>query len=141
MTRTGQCLCGKVTYTAKIGTHFSICYCKMCQRWSAGVFMGVPTEEFTVTSGHASLKVVPTSDWADRAFCNQCGSNIYYHARDFGAPSVTLGSLDDTEGLTPRMQYYIDKKPAGFSIAEETMTMTEAECIAHFAPDETGETS
>jgi len=96
--------------------------------------MGVPTTGFKVTKGQNFITVVRTSDWADRAFCKACGSNIYYHARDHGEPTVTLGNLDDTSGLSVIRQYYIDNKPAGFSIAEDTTTMTEAECIAHFAP-------
>ncbi|MEM8804082.1 MAG: GFA family protein [Pseudomonadota bacterium] len=139
MTRTGQCMCGAVRYQANTGDAFNICYCKMCQRWSAGAFMGVPTDTFAVTRGREALTVVRTSDWAERAFCRMCGSNIYYKADPMPTPAVTLGSLDDTSGLTPTRQYYIDRKPDGFSIAEQTETMTEAECIAHFAPDETGD--
>lgn len=132
--RTGRCLCGKVTFEADTGARFNICYCKMCQRWSAGAFMGVPTTGFRVTDGAEALTIAKTSDWANRAFCTDCGSNIYYHARDAGAPTVTLGSLDDTSGLAATRQYFIDAKPEGFTIAEETTMMTEAECIAHFAP-------
>jgi len=139
MTRTGQCLCGAVTFEADTGDTFSICHCKMCQRWSAGVFMGVPTTKFRVTKGAEDLTVVRTSEWATRAFCRKCGSNIYYKADAMETPAATLGNLDDASGLTPARQYYIDLKPEGFSIAEEMHTMTEAECIAHFAPDETGD--
>lgn len=138
--RSGQCICGAVRFEAETGTTFNICHCKMCQRWSAGVFMAVPTETFRVTLGADDLAKVRTSDWAARAFCRMCGSNIYYKADAMASPAVTLGSLNDTEGLMPGMQYYIDKKPTGFSIAEATETMTEAECIAHFAPDDAGET-
>lgn len=139
MIRTGQCMCGAIRFQAETGNAFSICHCKMCQRWSAGVFMGVPTESFRVTAGEENLSVVRTSEWAERAFCRLCGSNMYYKADAMPTPAVTLGNLDDASGLVPRSQYYIDKKPDGFSIAEETVKMTEAECIAHFAPDETGE--
>ena len=127
-------MCGKIRYQAETDDTFAVCYCRMCQQWASGVFMGVQSTAFDVTAGAEYLTVAKTSDWADRAFCNQCGSNIYYHARDNGAPTVALGSLDDTNGLIPRVQYYIDKKPAGFSLGEDTQTMTEAECIAHFAP-------
>lgn len=139
MMRTGQCLCGEVKFVAEAGDTFNICYCKMCQRWSAGAFMGVPTTHFEITEGEDFLTVMQTSDWADRAFCKSCGSNIYYHARNSGSPTVTLGNLDDASGLVATKQYYFDNKPDGFTILEETLKMTEAECIAHFAPDETGE--
>ncbi len=132
--RTGRCLCGAVRFEAETGATFNICYCKMCQRWSAGAFMGVTTDGFKVTEGQDVLKIAQTSDWADRGFCGLCGSNIYYHAREYGGPTVALGSLDDTTGLTATRQYFIDKKPVGFTIAEDTQKMTEAECMAHFAP-------
>ena len=136
MMRTGQCMCGAIKFSADTGEQFSICHCKMCQRWSAGVFMGVPTTNFTLTEGEEHLTVVQTSNWADRAFCALCGSNMYYKAHAMPGPAVTLGNLDDASDLTPAVQYYIDKKPDGFSIAQDTNKMTEAECIAHFAPDE-----
>ncbi len=131
--RTGGCVCGAVRYEAETAEQFGVCYCKMCQRWSSGVYMGVSASAFTVTKGKEALTLAKTSEWANRAFCNLCGSNIYYHAEAFGSPSVALGSLDDTSGLTPHVQLFIDKKPEGFALDAETKTMTEAECMAHFA--------
>ena len=135
-TRTGQCMCGAVKYRAETEDRVSVCYCKMCQRWSSGVFMGVPTTAFEVIEGAERMSKVKSSDWAERAFCASCGANIYYHAVEFGHPSVAFGSLDDTTGLRPRIQFFIDKRPDGFELAAETKTMTEAECMAFFAPPE-----
>lgn len=134
--RTGGCMCGAVRFEAETDDRFSVCYCKMCQRWASGVFMGAPTTGFTVTAGVEALTVARTSDWASRAFCNLCGSNIYYKADAQAHPSVAFGSLDDTSGMTPRIQFFIDRKPDGFALDIDTKTMTEAECIAHFAPEE-----
>ena len=134
--RTGQCMCGSVAYRAETGDKVSVCYCKMCQRWASGVFMGVMTESFEVTRGDEHLSVVKSSDWAERGFCNQCGSNLFYHVPDPGYRSVAFGSLDDTSGLSPRIQFYVDKRPEGFALAADTKEMTEAECIAFFAPEE-----
>ena len=136
MTRTGQCMCGQVTYTAETADTFSICYCKMCQRWASGVFMGVPTTAFELTAGAQHFGQIQSSDWAERGFCRECGSNIYYFAKEQGSPSVALGSLDDTTGLSPRVQYFVDKRPEGFALAADTKEITEAECMAFFAPDE-----
>ena len=135
-TRKGGCLCGAVRYEAETDGRFSVCYCKMCQRWASGVFMGAPTAAFTVTSGDDVLTVARTSDWATRGFCSKCGSNIYYYADDQESPSIAMGSLDDTTGMTPRIQFFYDKKPDGLGLDRETKTMTEAECMAHFAPSE-----
>lgn len=131
--RTGRCLCGNVSYSATFSSdRFATCYCKMCQRWSSGAFMGVHTETFELTSPEESLTVFQSSDWATRGFCATCGSNIYYHAPQFGGPSVALGSLDDTDGLHVRMQLFIDRKPEGFALANETKLLTEAEIDAMY---------
>ncbi len=128
MKRTGACMCGSVTYDVTLSeSRFGTCYCKMCQRWASGAFMGVHAQDFTLTSAPETMTIFKSSDWATRAFCATCGSNIYYHAPQFGGPSVALGSLDDTDGLDVRIQLFIDKKPEGFSLAQDTKTLTEAE--------------
>ena len=134
--RTGGCMCGAVRFEAETDGRFSVCHCKMCQRWSAGVFMSAPTSGIRYTAGEDAVTLVRTSDWASRAFCKKCGSNLYYKADEMAHPSVALGSLDDTSDLTPRIQFYIDKKLESFAVNGETKTMTEAECEAFFAPDE-----
>ena len=131
--RTGRCMCGSVTYEATFSeARFGTCYCKMCQRWSAGAFMGVHTESFTLTSAPETLTDYKSSDWASRGFCATCGSNIYYHAPQFGGPSVALGTLDDTSGLEVDVQLFIDKKPEGFALANETKLLTEADIDAMY---------
>lgn len=132
--RTGGCMCGSVRYEAETDGRFSVCYCKMCQRWSAGIYMSAPTKGVTFTRGDDVLTVVRSSDWASRGFCSKCGSNIYYKADAQDHPSVAYGSLDDTSGMTPRMQFFIDRKPESFALDIDTKAMTEAECMAHFAP-------
>ena len=120
-------MCGAVRYKAHFSNSFSACYCKMCQRWSGGSFMGATAKDFQVTQGEDALVVYKSSDWAVRAFCGTCGSNVYYHAESFGSQSVAIGSLDDSSGLAVRMQYFIDQKPEGFSLAESTKKMTSEE--------------
>lgn len=123
-------MCGALRFEAEIGDTFSACHCKMCQRWSSGVYMAVKSTAFEVTQGADQLNVVKTSDWAERAFCSACGSNIYYHMPSHSAPYVSFGALDDTDGLTLGLQVFHDKKAAGFSFAEQTECMTEAQIMA-----------
>ena len=133
--RTGGCMCGAVRYEAETDDRFAVCHCKMCQRWSAGVYMSAPTSGLRFTEGEDAVTRVRTSEWASRGFCSKCGSNLYYQADAMEHPSVAFGTLDDTSGMTPRIQFYIDKKPEGFALDNDTKTMTEAECEAFFAPD------
>ena len=132
-------MCGKVKYRAETEDKVSVCYCKMCQRWASGMFMGVPTTSFEVVEGAEHLGDIKSSDWAKRGFCRECGSNIFYHADAVANPSVAFGSLDDTGGLSPRIQFFIDKKPEGILAQDTKKSLTEAECMAHFALGETGD--
>lgn len=130
MERTGSCMCGEVKFKANFGDTFGACYCEMCCHWSSGAFMGASSTEFEITEGKDGLTVFKSSPWAERAFCSVCGSNIYYHATEYGGHSIAMGALDDTSGLTIGVQYFIDKKPEGFSLEQQTKVMTEAEIQA-----------
>ena len=91
----------------------------------SGLFMGVHTDGFELTGG--DLTRFTSSDWAERAFCAKCGSNIYYHAVEYGHPSVALGTLDDTSGLTRRFEFYTDLEPEGLGRTDETKTRRKEE--------------
>jgi hypothetical protein len=123
-------MCGAVRYEADVADTFGICYCKMCQRWAAGVFMGVGTQNFRIAEGAGNLEVFKSSEWAERGFCRLCGSSLYYHAPEHDNLSVAYGTLDDTSGLTARVQYFVDKKPEGFSLEQQTEVLTEAQIEA-----------
>jgi hypothetical protein len=125
--REGGCMCGAVRYEADFAETFNACFCKMCQRWASGMFMGAHTVNFKITKGEGDLSVFKSSDWAQRGFCAKCGSNLYYHAPEFGDPSVALGSLDDTDDVRMAIQFYVDQQPQGLEIANETKKLTGAE--------------
>lgn len=128
-------MCGAVKFTAKTTGRFAICYCKMCQRWASGVFMGAQTEGFALSEGTDEMTIINSSDWASRAFCSQCGSNIYYDADDQDHPNVSLGAFDDTDGLRPAIQWYIDKKPKDIPQIHDAKAYTEAEIMKMFGDD------
>ena len=127
MERAGQCMCGAVKFTVTTGDTFSLCHCKMCQRWASGAFMGVPTTAFAVTEGAACLTEFKSSEWASRAFCSRCGSNIYYMAEDDDGPNIAIGALDDPEGLTLKNHWFVDKKPAAHDATDGATTYTQAQ--------------
>lgn len=131
-TRTGQCMCGAVTFKADVPGGFSACHCKMCQQWASGLFMGVHTEGFELTKGADVFTRFKSSEWAERAFCAICGSNIYYKADAQEHPAVALGTLDDTSGLSRAYEFYIDREAEGLGRTGKTKTMTQAECEAFF---------
>lgn len=133
---TGGCLCGAVRFEATVQPGFSACYCKMCQRWSSGTFMGLSTERFAITEGEDALQTYRSSEWAERGFCKQCGSNLFYHALQRPCPSVAMGAVDETDALSVAMEFFTDKRPGDLRLANTTHAMTEAETIRYFGADQ-----
>jgi hypothetical protein len=136
--RTGHCLCGAVSFTAKnTGSEFGTCHCKMCQRWAGSSFSGLHVANADlVFSGTEFIGVFKSSDWAERAHCTKCGSALWYRLTDgpfTGSTSVAIGLLDDTQGLTLVREYFVDYRNSANALPEGRKQMTEADMIAMFS--------
>lgn len=139
MSRTGGCMCGAVRYEiSNSPASTGACHCGMCRKQSGGVYLGVevPADAMTVTQDEG-MKIYTSSPWAERAFCGNCGSSLFYRVTapgpHQGVCHVGLGSLDDASGIELTEEIFIDRKPGGYSFANDTKTMTEAEVMAMFA--------
>ena len=114
----------------------------MCRKWSGGIYLGVQVAGENMTLDGDQLGVFSSSPWAERGFCKTCGSSLYYRVTAPGPHNGTyhvgMGTLDDPNGINMTGEIYIDKKPAGYSFADNTHKMTEAEVMAMFAPPEEG---
>jgi len=140
-TRRGGCLCGAVRFTARLdGQTVGACHCEMCRRWTGSALLSVPLGPEAVDwQGAESIATRQTSDWAMRAWCRECGSNLYYRVTAPGPESgrlwLALGLFDDPDGLTLASEIYIDAKPDGYAFAGEGRhLMTRQQCIDAFAP-------
>ena len=132
---TGGCLCGKVRFTAEnVETGFHACHCGMCRRWS-----GSPV--FAATTGGVmfenddQLAIYDSSDWAERGFCKNCGSNLFYRLKS-GAYFMSVGAFDDPTPFKMVGEIYVDHHPGGYQFAGELQQLTEADVIAQIAPPE-----
>ena len=89
----------------------------------------------TVTfEGEENVSRVRSSDWAERGFCAQCGSNLFYRIVERDDYQVAAGLFDDQSMLRLSLQVFTDQKPAFYEFANQTKMMTEAEVVAMFAP-------
>ena len=144
-TRTGGCLCGAVRYEATEAesdpmapSGLGACHCQMCRKHTGGVMvslnLGVDGLRLTKDEGLATYR---SSDWAERGFCRICGSSLFWRLTMDGPmkglTSICAGTLDDQSGLELTHEVYIDKKPAGYSFAQDTRQMTEADVMAMVA--------
>jgi len=132
---TGRCLCGAVTFTAEhVEREHHACLCGMCRRWSGGAgFLGASCHGVTFT-GAEHLGRFTSSDWAERGFCRQCGTTLFYFLRPTQAYTMSVGAFDDQAPFRLVREIFIDKKPAGYAFAGDHERWTEAETFERLTP-------
>lgn len=131
----GVCLCKAVSVSfTLVKETFGACHCEMCRVWIGGPSLAVEGGDDVVFTGEESIGVYNSSEWAERGFCNKCGTHLFYRLKAGGFINFPLGLLQNVEHLKFDMQIFIDRKPAHYSFANKTDVMTEAEVFAKYAP-------
>ena len=96
---TGSCLCGKIQYTidGELGP-IICCHCKRCRKSSGTAFVtSIPISRasFHVTAGKDLIKAYRNEGGVDRAFCFDCGSQLFStRASTPDIMRIRLGTLD-----------------------------------------------
>ncbi|MCB0355682.1 MAG: GFA family protein [Bdellovibrionales bacterium] len=130
----GSCLCGKVEiHASTMKTDLGVCHCGMCRKWSAGPFLAVDCGTEVKIEGINNVGIYSSSDWAERAFCKNCGTNLFYRLKENQQHIVSSELFNEPE-LNFDHQIFIDEKPSYYSFSNETKNMTGAEVFAAFAP-------
>ncbi len=133
--RTGSCLCDAIQFTAKnMSTHVGACHCKMCRKWGGGPFMEVDCGPDVIFTGTENISLFNSSEWAERGFCRQCGTHLFYRLKESNQHMMPVGLFDEDDGLIFKTQVFIDKKPSFYSFSNKTNDMTGEELFAQFAP-------
>lgn len=133
----GRCLCGAVTVRVA-GAHdprVGACHCRMCQRWSWGLFLCF-TAPASAVSVEGEVRRHRSSPFAERAFCPVCGSHLWFNDTDpkpDGAPpdyELMPGLFDEARGWPLRSEIYADRAMASVPLAGEHPRRTRAEVEA-----------
>lgn len=138
---TGRCLCGAVTVKMKPKQpELHACHCGMCRRWTGSAFLEIDAAPGTLTA-EGPIKSFPSSDWAERAHCDTCGTPLWYRLTDPKTDfhAVSAGLFDDLGGFALTKEIYVDRKPEGFAYVGNHLRMTEKEFMATIAPQIAGE--
>ena len=133
----GQCLCGSIKVSAKPNSeNVDVCHCSLCRRWSGGPYFAVSCSDNVEISGD-TLTSFRSSEWAERVFCNRCGTSISWRLANEGGENHVNSELFKETGKFPMgTQVFIDEKPDNYDFVQQTHTMTGAELFALFAPEE-----
>ena len=132
----GQCLCGAVTVQATMSDPgLRACHCDMCRRHTSSMFMSMRTDQDSVKV-QGPVKTYQSSEWAERGFCEVCGSTLWYGTTHDGVRNLAAGLFDDAAGAEMKIEFFADAAPKGYALAGTHRKMTTAETLAMFAPDE-----
>jgi len=137
--RSGRCLCGAVSFVASQAPDvYGACHCEMCRRWTGGALFGlsVPADALQIT-GQQHIARIQSSDWAERAWCSECGSGLWYRVTLKGGPGhgvyeIPVGLLDDTAGLELEREIFSDQSLTGLHLQGEHPRLTRAQTLAMY---------
>jgi hypothetical protein len=107
----------------------------MCRRWSGGPLLALDCGSEVSFEGVEHISVFNSSAWAERGFCKQCGTHLFYRLKQNNQHIVPVGLFDDLGNLEFDHQIFIDEKPEFYDFANETHKMTGAEVFAKYAPE------
>lgn len=126
---TGRCLCGAVTIRVEGGhdPRIGACHCRMCQRWSGGLFLCFEAEAEAVSVEGPVVRHA-SSTFSERAFCGTCGSHLWM--RDYGDDKgydLMPGLFDAAQGWPLRSEIYTDRALASVRLSGDHPRMTRAQ--------------
>ena len=128
----GSCLCKSVKLRAKISLHVAACHCNMCRKWGGSALLGVECESDVNFSGTENIGVYQSSEWAERGFCKNCGTHLFYRLKENHHYYIPVGIFDDSKDLVFDTQVFIEEKPEYYCFANETKNLTGAELFELF---------
>lgn len=82
------------------------------------------------------VKIFKSSEWAQRAFCETCGSTLWYGLQHDGSRNLAAGLFDNAGGATLVQEYFADDCPTGYAFAGGHEKLTRQQTFALFAPTE-----
>jgi len=122
----GQCLCGAVEL--RVGRHaggVSACHCSMCRRWSGSAALGFSAQAAGL-SVSGPVKSYRSSSFAERAWCDRCGSHLWIRDDD-AEYDLMPGLFDDARDLPLVREIYFDRAWAFAPLAGDHPRLTRAD--------------
>ena len=98
--KTGSCLCGAVRFDVQNLRDVVACHCLQCRKTTGNYMSATAANDadlkMTETRG---LKWYRSSDTAQRGFCQDCGSVLFWKGDGRDYTAITAGSIDGKTGL------------------------------------------
>lgn len=132
----GNCLCGAVTVTAEVDTPvLRACHCEMCRQHTSGAFVSIKTTPGSVVAD-GPAKSYRSSDWAERGFCETCGSTLWYGTVADQVRHPSAGLFENAAGAPLVIEFFEDNSPDGYAFAGDHRKLTSSETIKLFTGED-----
>ena len=118
---TGQCECGKVRFEVpELRETVTFCHCSQCRRTSGHLWAATnaPFDSLTFLSDE-TLRWYQSSDWAQRGFCSNCGSSLFYRMKGETGIGIAAGCIDTPNDLRPGKHIFPADKADYYVIADD----------------------
>lgn len=130
----GKCLCGAVSLHVRHDKPtMSACHCSICRRWNAGPYMTLECHEAPRIEGAEHVRTYASSEWAERGFCSQCGTHLFYRLAQGEFYAVSAGLFAEAGNWPFELQVFVDEKPDNYRFADATKEMTGEEVFKAFS--------
>ncbi|WP_447528543.1 GFA family protein [Vreelandella sp. TE19] len=130
----GACLCGNVRLAAKIDNdQVSACHCETCRKWGGGPLLVAECGADVRFEGVEYITTFASSDWAERGFCNQCGTHLFFRLKDGGFHGIPVGLFKGDNEWTFAEQVFIEQKPAFYSFTQKTRNLTGEQLFTQYS--------
>lgn len=99
---TGSCLCGAVAFEIDGPLDgVSYCHCTQCRKMTGHHLASTQAEAKDLHfSEERGLKWFRSSHFAERGFCGECGSTLFWRADGRSDLSIAIGIIDGATGLS-----------------------------------------
>ena len=123
---TGRCLCGAVEFEISGQVNpMVMCHCKQCRQWAGHTWASITIKysELAIRKGEKVLKWFRSSDLAQRGFCSQCGSSLFWHGDQHAEwrheIAVSAGCVDDLKGRKLTKHIFTSHKGDYYDIKDD----------------------
>lgn len=122
--RKGQCHCGTVRFEFDgEPSEAGYCHCSLCRKLSGSAFatyIEVAARDFRIHAGANRLATYSLTERLSKTFCEVCGTTLFTeHASYPGFVYLSLGVLDDDDGIVPTYHQFVASKARWFDIHDD----------------------
>jgi len=120
----GACLCGAVKFEAQLPSLWCAhCHCTQCQRFHGAplvTWVGFSADRFKITVGEHSVRWYASSAPAQRGFCGECGSSLFFRSTRWpDEMHVSLANIKDPLDREPEGHVFYESHVSWLQLGDD----------------------